>query len=66
MRQMMFAAGLAVLLSGCSTMQVAETLVDRYCAIDSAERALIRLRVNRDLFPRKVTIDCADSWSPHG
>lgn len=66
MRQMLVAAGLAAVLSGCSTTQVAETLVDRYCAIDPAERALIRLRVNRDLFPRTVAIDCADSWSPHG
>lgn len=66
MKQMIMAAGLAALLSGCSTMHLAETLVVRYCAIDSAERALIRLRVNRDLFPRTVTIDCADSWSPHG
>lgn len=55
---------IAILISmtGCATVDMAAEGINRYCAAFTwQERAVIRERVNEQVAPHRVAIDCAGS-----
>jgi uncharacterized protein YceK len=53
-------ATMLLTLTGCASIDMATEGVKRYCAALSwPERMAIRERVNAQVYPHKVVIDCA-------